>query len=221
MSYDGKVTPGGPAQVRELDGLTLRKLAVSDMSNNAYLLTCTATGAQLLVDAADEAARLEQLVAEGSGRLDAIATTHRHFDHTRALAELAGSTGARTYAGRADADDLPHPTDQPLDHGDQISFGDVTLEVVELRGHTPGGIALAYREPSGAVHLLTGDSLFPGGVGATNHYDYQSFPQLIDDVEERLFGAYDDDTWVYPGHGDDTTLGAERPQLGEWRERGW
>lgn len=221
MSYDGKVTPGGPAQVRELDGLTLRKLAVSDMSNNAYLLTCAATGAQLLVDAADDAARLEQLVAEGSGRLDAIATTHRHFDHTRALAELARATGARTYAGRADADDLPHPTDQPLDHGDRISFGDVTLEVVEVRGHTPGGIALAYREPSGTVHLLTGDSLFPGGVGATNHYDYQSFPQLIDDVEERLFGAYDDDTWVYPGHGDDTTLGAERPHLGEWRERGW
>jgi glyoxylase-like metal-dependent hydrolase (beta-lactamase superfamily II) len=221
MTYDGKVTPGGPAQVRELDGLTVRKLAVSQMSNNVYLLTCTATGAQLVIDAADDAPRVLDLIDEGTGRLDGIATTHQHWDHVRALADVAERTGAPTYAGAEDADALPIAVDHRVEDGDTISLGDLRLDVVGLRGHTPGGIALAWTEPGGRVHVFTGDSLFPGGVGATTHYDYQSFPQLIDDVEQRIFGRYGDDTWFYPGHGDDGTLGAERGQVPEWRARGW
>jgi glyoxylase-like metal-dependent hydrolase (beta-lactamase superfamily II) len=105
----------------------------------------------------------------------------------------------------------------------------VTLEVVGLRGHTPGSVALVYREPATAseadasparAHLFTGDSLFPGGVGATRG-DAAAFDQLIADVTERLFDRFPDGTWVYPGHGRDTTLGAERPSLDEWRARGW
>ncbi|WP_018155797.1 MBL fold metallo-hydrolase [Demetria terragena] len=221
MDYNGAVTPGGPAQVRELDGLTIRKLAVSDMSNNVYLLTCTSSGAQLLIDAADDAARIVELVHEGTGTLDAIATSHQHWDHVRALAEVAEQTGATTYAGRDDAQALPIDPDHVLDHGDSLTFGEITLEVVGVRGHTPGGIALAWTAPDGSTHLFTGDSLFPGGVGATTHYDYQSFDQLIDDVEQRIFGAYDDRTWFYPGHGDDGTLATQRPHLGDWRSRGW
>jgi glyoxylase-like metal-dependent hydrolase (beta-lactamase superfamily II) len=221
--YAGDVTPGGPADVRELPRLTIRKCSVSSFDNNAYLLTCRASGAQLLVDAADDPARLLALVQEGSGRLDVVVTTHQHSDHVRALEEVVAATGARTAAGEEDADALPVTVDDRLSHGDTVRFGEVTLDVVALRGHTPGSVALAYRDPgdpAGFTHLFTGDSLFPGGVGNTKNPG-QSFDTLYRDVTERVFDVYDDDTWVYPGHGKDTTLGVERPHLDEWRARGW
>ena len=220
VAYTGSVTPGGPAQVRDLPELTIRKASVSSMDNNVYLLTCRGTGAQLLVDAADDAPRLAELLQEGTGRLDLVVTTHQHWDHHRALREVVAATGARTAAGEADAPHLPVEPDLLLRHGDTVTFGDVSLEVVHLRGHTPGSVALAYRDPHGHTHLFTGDSLFPGGVGNTGN-DPERFRSLVDDVEHRVFDVYDDATWVYPGHGKDTTLGAERPHLAEWRERGW
>jgi glyoxylase-like metal-dependent hydrolase (beta-lactamase superfamily II) len=123
------------------------------------------------------------------------------------------------YAGDADADALPVAVDERLQQGDTITVGDLTLDVIALRGHTPGSVAVLYRDPVGVPHLFTGDSLFPGGVGkTTTPLDFQS---LIDDVEQRIFDVLPDETWVYPGHGDDTTLGVERPHLGEWRARGW
>ena len=222
-AYTGAVSPGGPADVRELPRLTVRKLAVSEMSNNAYLLTCRETGRQLLVDAADDAPALLDLVRSGGDGLDAIVTTHQHWDHVRALADMVAATGARTIAGRDDADALPVPVDDAVGQGDAVRVGAVTLDVLHLRGHTPGSIALAYRDdddPAGRTHLFTGDSLFPGGIGNTKQPG-QSFEALIEDVTTRVFDVYDDDTWFYPGHGDDSTLGAERPHLQEWRERGW
>ena len=219
-AYDGDVSPGGATQTRELERLVIRKIAVSEMSNNAYLLTCRATGEQLLVDAADDAARLTALVREGSGSLDHLVTTHQHWDHVRALAELVDAFHPRTYAGADDADALPVRPDVRLQHGDTVTVGEVRLDVVHLRGHTPGSVALAYDDPDGSTHLFTGDSLFPGGVGNTKNAG-QSFDSLIEDVSTRVFDVYDDETWVYPGHGGDTTLGVERPHLAEWRERGW
>jgi glyoxylase-like metal-dependent hydrolase (beta-lactamase superfamily II) len=94
----------------------------------------------------------------------------------------------------------------------------VPLEVVHLRGHTPGSIALVYRGDDGQ-HLFTGDSLFPGGPGKT--WSPDDFVSLMDDLEERVFAELPDETWVYPGHGDDTTVGNERSSLPEWRARGW
>jgi glyoxylase-like metal-dependent hydrolase (beta-lactamase superfamily II) len=221
--YAGDVTAGGPSDVRELPRLTIRKCSVSSFDNNAYLLTCRSTGAQLLIDAAAEPDRLLAFLDEGTGRLDVVVTTHRHGDHTGALRELVGATSARTAAGEEDADALPVPVDERLGHGDTVRFGDVTLDVVALRGHTPGSVALAYRDPDdrdGRTHLFTGDSLFPGGIGNTKNQG-QRFESLFRDVTERVFDVYDDQTWVYPGHGNDTTLGAERPHLEEWRARGW
>ncbi|GAB3675412.1 MBL fold metallo-hydrolase [Angustibacter aerolatus] len=218
--YTGDVRPGGPADVRELDALTIRKVSVGDMDNDAYLLTCRATGEQLLVDAADDAPRLLRLVEEGGGGLALVVTTHQHRDHHRALPAVVEATGARTAAGAEDADALPVPVDVRLADGDEVRFGEVVLQVTHLRGHTPGSVALRYDDPAGRPHLFTGDSLFPGGVGNTRG-DAAAFTSLLRDVEERLFDVLPDDTWVYPGHGADTTLGAERPHLTEWRERGW
>lgn len=218
-TYSGDVTPGGPSDVRDLGTLVLRKCSVGEMDNNVYLLTCPSTGDQLLVDAAAEPNRLVELVEEGSGRLQAILTTHRHGDHTGALKELAERTGADTYAGENDADALPLAPEYRLAHGDTVTVGDVSLDVIELRGHTPGAIALTWTDPEGHSHVISGDSLFPGGPGKTT--SPEDFASLMDDLSERVFEPFGDDTWVYPGHGSDTTLGAERPHLTEWRERGW
>lgn len=219
VAYTGEVSPGGPSDVRELGRATIRKMAVSEMHNNVYLVTCTATGEQLMVDA-DDPARCLALVEEGTGRLDHLVTTHQHWDHVRALEDVARATGARTYAGADDADALPLDPDVRLRQGDTVRVGELVLDVVHLRGHTPGSVALAWHDPDGATHLFTGDTLFPGGVGNTKRPE-QSFEALFADVTERLFAVYDDDTWFYPGHGGDSTIGAERPHLDEWRERGW
>jgi glyoxylase-like metal-dependent hydrolase (beta-lactamase superfamily II) len=216
--YTGEVAVGGPADVRELPGLTISKIAVSEMANNAYLLRAP-SGEALLIDAAAEPDRLRGLIGDADVRT--IVTTHGHWDHHRALPDIAEATGAVTVAHAADAGDLPVRVKRTVAHGDTLTVGDQTLEVVHLRGHTPGSIALIWRGPGDAgVHVFTGDSLFPGGVGNTQK-DAKRFASLIDDVEQRLFAVLPDETWIYPGHGNDTTLGAERPHLGEWRERGW
>jgi glyoxylase-like metal-dependent hydrolase (beta-lactamase superfamily II) len=221
MTYTGDVVSGGPSDRRDLPRLTIRKACVGTTANNVYLLTCAGTGAQLLVDAADDPPRVMSLLREGSGGLDVIVTTHQHWDHHRALAQVVASTKAETTAaGAADADALPVMPTRRLSHGDTLEFGDITLGVIHLRGHTPGSVALVYDDPQGHTHLWTGDSLFPGGIGNVQG-DPERFASLLGDVQTRIFDVYDDDTWIYPGHGADTTLGAERPHLQAWRERGW
>ena len=224
--YTGNVTPGGPAQTREAGGLLITKVAVDEqMSNNCYLLRCRDTGEQVLVDAAAEAQVLLDLV--GDGGLTAVVTTHQHWDHHRALADVVAATGADVVAGARDADAITEQTGvavtRRVAQGDRIAVGGCALEVVDVVGHTPGSIVLVHDDSGrdgGTVHLFTGDSLFPGGVGNTEG-DPQRFASLVDDVERELFGRFGDDTWFYPGHGDDSTLGAERPHVGEWRARGW
>ncbi|RKN04998.1 MBL fold metallo-hydrolase [Streptomyces radicis] len=218
MSYTGRVTVGGPADAHELGKLIISKVAVGPMENNAYLLRCRETGEQLLIDAAAEPATLLALI--GDDGIAGVVTTHRHGDHWQALDAVVRATGARTYAGRHDADGIPVPTDVPVDDGDEIPVGTCRLTARHLVGHTPGSIALVYDDPEGHPHVFTGDCLFPGGVGNTRG-DHAAFTRLLDDVEAKLFGPLPDEAWVYPGHGDDTTLGAERPGIPAWRERGW
>ncbi|OLB77291.1 MAG: Zn-dependent hydrolase [Actinobacteria bacterium 13_2_20CM_2_71_6] len=198
-------------------GLDVTKLSVGPGDNNAYLLRCTDTGEQVLIDAANEPDRLLELV--GDGGLARVITTHQHGDHWQALAPVVAATGARVVAHPDDAAALPVPADPVLD-GDTIPVGTCALEVIHLVGHTPGSIALLYRDPSGDPLLFTGDSLFPGGVGNT-FGSAENFRSLLHDVETKLFDRLPDETRVYPGHGKDTTLGAERPSLPEWRARGW
>jgi glyoxylase-like metal-dependent hydrolase (beta-lactamase superfamily II) len=201
-----------------LRDLVITKVAVGRMDNNAYLLRCRDTDDLLLIDAAAEPRTLIRLV--GPSGLGTAVTTHRHQDHWSALAAIVDEFEPLTAAGRADADGIDVETDELLDDGSEVVVGSTRLEVIHLVGHTPGSIALLYDDPYGHPHLFTGDSLFPGGVGNTQQ-DPERFGSLIDDVEERLFGALPDETWVYPGHGADTTLGAERPSLADWRRRGW
>lgn len=215
--YTGRVSVGGAADVHELGHLVISKLAVGPYDNNCYLLRCRETGAQVLVDAAAEADRIMDLI--GPSGVSLIVTTHRHPDHWQALAEVVERTGAPTAAHAMDAPGIPVPTDVLLLDGDTVDVGSCRLEAIHLVGHTPGSIALLYDDPDGAPHLITGDCLFPGGVGKTG--TPEDFESLYSGVVDRLFGRLPDETWVYPGHGWDTTIGAERPSLAEWRDRGW
>lgn len=204
--------------------------SVSDQDNMSYLLVEVASGAALLIDAADRADLVHELIDRAATRaaergtpaprVEHIVTTHQHWDHHRALEALSTKTNATLSAGADDASELPVEVDRPLHHGDTIDLGHVSLDVIHLRGHTPGSVALALTAPGQAPRLFTGDSLFPGGVGNTWN-DPERFASLINDVAERLFGAYPDASLVYPGHGAGTTLGTERPHLDEWRTRGW
>jgi glyoxylase-like metal-dependent hydrolase (beta-lactamase superfamily II) len=219
MPYTGNVSPGGAPDVRELAALSITKVSVGPMDNNAYLLRCHETGEQLLIDAANEAPRLLELI--GPSGLSTVVTTHQHHDHWVALADVVTATGARSVAHAADAGALP-VTSQAVGDGETVRVGTAELEVIHLVGHTPGSIALLYRDPApeGVPHLFTGDSLFPGGVGNTQK-DRNRFASLINDVEHKLFDRLPDKTWFYPGHGKDSTLGKERPAVPEWRARGW
>ena len=164
--YNGRVTVGGPAEVHELPQLMISKLAVGPYNNNVYLLRCRATGAQVLVDAESDPGRIMDLL--GSEGISMVITTHRHPDHWQALEEVRNLTGALTAAHRDDVEGIPVPTDVVLRDGDAVSVGDCSLEVIQLIGHTPGSIALLYDDPEGPPHLITGDCLFPGGVGKTS-----------------------------------------------------
>ncbi len=208
--------------MRELTHLTITKVAVDPkMSNNCYLLRCKHTGDQVLIDAAAEPDTLLPLV--GDAGLATVITTHQHWDHHRALADVVAATGAAVLVGAPDAGAVTEQTGVPvtrsLAQGDTIPVGDCTLEVIAIAGHTPGSVALLYDDPDGHPHLFTGDSLFPGGPGRTT--SPEDFTSLMDDLEAKVFGVLPDDTWFYPGHGDDSRIGAERPSLGEWRDRGW
>ncbi len=219
-NYTGHVEPGTAAR-RTLPGATIIKTSVGPMDNNAYLVTCTNTGKTLLIDAANDAENLVALVREHAPDVALIVTSHQHFDHWQALTALAEATGAPTAAHALDAEPLPVKPDRILADGDTVTVGDLSFDVIHLQGHTEGSVALALDGPAtgGVTQLFTGDCLFPGGVGKT--WQPGDFERLLGDVSRKVFDRFGDDTVVYPGHGDDTVLGVERPHLAEWRERGW
>ncbi|MDR3070526.1 MAG: MBL fold metallo-hydrolase, partial [Propionibacteriaceae bacterium] len=211
--------------IAETPMVVIRQISVSDMDNDVYLLTHKISGEQVLIDAANDIDAIEGLLVQARGdapqtSLKLVITTHQHSDHVQALAYMAGKAGVITAAGRRDVPGIKAETgvaiDVPLDNDAVIGVEGITLKVIGLRGHTQGSVALAYAENGNPVHLFTGDSLFPGGVGNTNS-DPVRFQSLLTDVIARIFDVYDDDAVVHPGHGKPTTLGAERPQLPQWR----
>lgn len=214
-----------------LQDVVIRSVSVSEMENNVYLLTSKETGHQVLIDAADDPAAIAELVesgvADGPGEEPSVVTvltTHRHWDHVRALGEIAERYGATTVAGVNDAEAIAEqpggaPIELTVSHQDVLSQGGIALRCIELRGHTPGSIGYVYTDPDGTTVLFSGDSLFPGGPGKTN--SPEEFASLMDDLQERVFGVLEDDVHVFPGHGSATTIGTERPQIPEWLARGW
>jgi glyoxylase-like metal-dependent hydrolase (beta-lactamase superfamily II) len=224
MTHDGIVVPDGPAQTFTTSALEISKMSVGPMDNNAYLLRNRTTGETLLIDAANDADRLLTMCG---GRLDKVLTTHCHADHWLALEAVVAATGATTYAAQPEISEIPIPTDVSLSDGDIIELGEVRLEVCWLTGHRAAYLdhvstsaAVVYRDKDGSNHVFAGDCLFPGGIGNTCE-DPGAFTVLLNDVASKLFARLPDDTRVYPGHGGDTTLGAERPHLGEWASRHW
>jgi glyoxylase-like metal-dependent hydrolase (beta-lactamase superfamily II) len=219
MTGPGHVDAGGPPLVEQLSpSVTMVKTSVGPMDNNCYLLRHR-SGDTVLIDAANDADRIADVAnAPVPGT---IVTTHRHADHWQALRALAGRWQPVLYAGSPDADALAGDAGVAdvggLWDGDQLGLGDQRMEVIGLVGHTPGSITIVYH--GDVDHLFTGDSLFPGGPGKTT--SAADFTHLMDDLESKVFGRFGDDAEVHPGHGDDTTVGAERPQLSQWRARGW
>lgn len=202
------------------EGISLHHISVSDLDNNCYLLTTESDQDTqgLLIDAADNAPALLDLAESAGARITAVATTHRHFDHVRALEDVLDTTKATHFASLGDNPRLPRSADTTLGEGDTLHWAGHSLRAHILRGHTQEGLALSIKI-DGIYHLFVGDSLFPGGVGKTS--TPEEFNQLLSDVKTRLFDVYPDTAVVHPGHGKPTTLGTERPHLEQWRQRGW
>jgi glyoxylase-like metal-dependent hydrolase (beta-lactamase superfamily II) len=214
---DDHVEPGGPA-IELVDGwLTIRKRSVSDHDNNVYALICSRTRQALVVDAADQAPAIVALV-DGCD-VTAVVQTHGHWDHVRAWSALREGQGWPIWGHAGDLELYPAAPDRLLVDGEELAVGALSVRVIHLPGHTEGSLVLHVRGET-RDWLLTGDTLFPGGPGSTAG-DLARHARVMDGIEARLFLPYDDRTRVLPGHGDGTTLGAERASLPAWRARGW
>ncbi len=194
------------------DGLGVRKLCLGPYDNNVYVVACRRTGKAVIIDAAAEPERILEETADVAPV--AVLTTHGHHDHVQAVDEVTAVLGIPFRIHPADSGLAGRVPDVPLVDAETIQVGEVALRTIHTPGHTPGSTCFAT-----AGHLFSGDTLFPGGPGATR-FEYSSFPQIIESIEQRLFplGA---DTVVHPGHGPDTTIGAEQGALPEWVARGW
>ena len=183
------------------------------MDNNVYVLRCRETGEAVLIDAANEHERLLELCETLGVRH--VLETHGHWDHIQAIPEMRDA-GYSVSVTSEDAGMLPS-YDEVIGDDEVIAVGDLRLRTILTPGHTPGSIC--YRLEGRPV-LFSGDTLFPGGPGATS-FDGGDFPTIIRSIEDRLFSTLAADTLVLPGHGDDTTIGAESPHLQDWIDRGY
>jgi len=190
----------------------IHKLVVGPVDNNVFVLRCKATGDAVLLDAANEHDKLLELCRALNVRQ--VLETHGHWDHIQAVPQLRDA-GYSVHVTAADADMLPS-YDQVLEHDTVIEVGDLRLRTILTPGHTPGSICFRLE---GSPILFSGDTLFPGGPGNTK-FPGGDFPTIVTSIEDRLF-TLPPDILVLPGHGDDTTIGNERPHLQEWIDRGW
>ncbi|HTJ75175.1 MAG TPA: MBL fold metallo-hydrolase [Acidimicrobiales bacterium] len=194
------------------DQVEITKIVVGPMVNNVFVVRCVETGEAVLVDAADEPDILVALARQLN--VGDVLTTHGHGDHIQAVPAMRDA-GHRVGVGPADAAMLP-AHDFEIADDDVIEVGRLRLRAVHTPGHTPGSTCFVIE---GSPVLLSGDTLFPGGPGNTRR-NPTNFATIIRSIQQRLF-VLPDETVVMPGHGDDTTIGTERPHLQEWIDRGW
>ncbi len=191
----------------------VHRVVVGPMDNNVHVVRCRQTGDAVLIDAANEHERLLDLCRDLGVRR--VVETHGHWDHIQAVPAVRDA-GYSVGVTAADADMLPS-YDEILEDGDVLEVGRLRIRAIATPGHTPGSVCFAVE---GTPLLFSGDTLFPGGPGATK-FPGGDFSAIIRSIDDRLFREFPPDTLVLPGHGSDTTIGAERPHLQEWADRGW
>lgn len=194
-------------------GIEVHKVVVGPVDNNVFVIRCTETGQAVLLDAANEHERLLELCRTLGVRT--VLETHGHWDHIQAIPAVRDA-GYEVGVTAEDAAMLPS-YDYLLEDDSVIEVGRLKLRTLHTPGHTPGSMSF---HVEGTPLLFTGDTLFPGGPGAT-HFEGGDFNTIIRSIEDRMFRVFGADTVALPGHGDDTTIGAESPHLDEWAARGW
>lgn len=193
------------------DRMTVGHLVAGAYENNVYVVRCENTGQAVIIDAAAES---DRIIAGAAGHdITAILTTHGHFDHIGAVDEVKAALKIPFRLHMLDAEIAARDVDEPINEG-TITVGELTLDTLHTPGHTPGSVCFLAEG-----YLFTGDTLFPGGPGATR-FDYSDFDQIISSIQENLM-SLPDSTLFYPGHGKPSTIGSERPSLSEWIERRW
>ena len=192
--------------------LEIHKVVVGPMDNNVFVLRCRQSGEGLLIDAANEHELLLDLCKNLN--VQQVIETHGHWDHIQAVPQVRDA-GYSVHITQADAHMLDS-YDEILEDDCVISVGRIKLETILTPGHTPGSMCF---KVSNKPILFSGDTLFPGGPGATQ-FEGGNFEKVIESIDKRLF-ILDKETVVLPGHGENTTIGDERPHLDEWVDRGW
>ena len=191
----------------------IHRLVVGPVDNNVFVVRCKETGDAVLLDAANEHEKLLDLCRSLGVRK--VLETHGHWDHIQAVPAVRDA-GYEVGVTAADASMLPS-YDFVLEDGSVIEVGRLRLHTIATPGHTPGSMCFRLE---GSPVLFSGDTLFPGGPGATK-FPGGDFPTIMRSIEDRLFASLPVETAVMPGHGADTTIGEERPHLQEWIDRGW
>lgn len=191
----------------------VHRVVVGPVDNNVFVIRCRETGEGVLLDAANEHDRLLELCQKLDVRT--VLETHGHWDHIQAIPAIRDA-GYRVGVTAEDAAMLPS-YDYLLEDESVIEVGRLRIHTHHTPGHTPGSMSFSVED---TPLLFTGDTLFPGGPGATG-FEGGDFPTILRSIEDRMFRVFDADTIVLPGHGADTTIGAESPSLDEWAARGW
>lgn len=189
--------------------IRIKKLELAPFGTNCYIVACPQSGEGVIVDTPGDAGRI---LAQAEGiEVKCIIITHTHLDHLGAFQEVRAKLGAPVAIHKLEAGFLPSPPELTLEDGDLVSFGTVSLKVIHTPGHTQGSLCLL-----SGKHLISGDTLFPGGPGKT--WTPADFEQIVRSITEKLF-ILPNETLVYPGHGDDTILAKEKQEFAVFSSR--